>query len=126
MKIIIAGGREIHDPSILDAALESCPFAQFIDSTTEIITGGARGVDAMADKWAEENGIDRVIFPANWTQHWKAAGMIRNKKMLDYALLSYPDCGLIAIPGKGPGTRGMIKLCREAGMENIHIYEQGK
>lgn len=120
MKIIIAGGREITNVSVLQAALDSCPF---LDDITEVVTGAARGIDTLADQWAEVNGIDRTIFPANWNKYNKAAGQIRNKRMLDYILLSYPSCGLIAVPGNGPGTRGMIDLVQKAGIGNIHIYE---
>lgn len=124
MKVIIAGGREITDLNVLDKALLSCSFFyRFLEEDTEIVTGGALGVDTMGDNWAKEQGIDRVVFPANWKKHGKSAGYQRNKKMLDYIMLSYPDCGLIAIPGEGKGTPGMIKLCREAGIGNIHIYE---
>jgi hypothetical protein len=54
-----------------------------LPENTVIITGGAEGADKIADDYAEVYGFDRIIMPANWKKHGRAAGPIRNKKMLD-------------------------------------------
>lgn len=48
-----------------------------------VVTGAARGADTLAGYWARHNKIARAEFPANWRGEGKAAGVIRNARMLD-------------------------------------------
>ena len=48
-----------------------------------IIHGGCRGADTLAGEVAKELGIPVKVFPAEWDKYGKAAGPIRNQKMLD-------------------------------------------
>lgn len=58
-------------------------------------------------------------FPADWNTHGKAAGMIRNKKMVDLG----PDI-VIAFPyGASPGTRNCVSIAKKAGIETIVVEE---
>jgi hypothetical protein len=69
----------------------------------EVVCGGARGVDSLGARWAGEQGIPCVKFPAQWDRFGKAAGMYRNSDMADYA------DGLIALwDGESRGTLDMI------------------
>ena len=43
---------------------------------------GAKGVDTLAEKYAEEKKYKFKCFPDNWGQFGSAAGPIRNKKMV--------------------------------------------
>lgn len=105
MKVIIAGSRTIEDYKLLKRAINSSEF-----NITEIISGGAQGVDRMGERYAKEAGIDLVIMPANWKKHGKAAGPIRNEKMAAYASSDKNiRGGLIALwDGKSRGTKNMI------------------
>jgi hypothetical protein len=49
-----------------------------------IIEGGAPGADLIARLAAMELGLDVVEVPANWTRYGKAAGPIRNDRMLKF------------------------------------------
>ena len=62
------------------------------------------------------------IFPAEWDKYGKAAGPIRNEQMAKYA--SEADRGiLVAFPvGESKGTRNMIKLARQYGLE-VEVIE---
>jgi hypothetical protein len=60
MKIIIAGSRSMTDPSIVDDAIRDSRF-----QITEVVSGGATGVDTLAEIWAEQKGIPVKRFPAN-------------------------------------------------------------
>lgn len=51
--------------------------------TTEIVSGGARGVDTVAIEAAKEAGLKTKVFPANWDLG-KSAGYKRNKQIVDY------------------------------------------
>lgn len=104
MKVIIAGSRSIDNYEIIDIAIKSSKF-----QVTEIITGGAPGIDSLAERYAKENNIPIQVFHADWEKHGKKAGPIRNKLMANNA------DALIAIwDGKSPGTKNMIDIALKA------------
>lgn len=106
MKTIIAGSRSINDITIVTKAIEESKF-----EITEIVCGEARGVDLCGANWALKNNIPIKYFPANWDQYHKAAGMIRNKEMGDYA-----DALIAVWDGKSRGTRNMIEYAKAKGL----------
>jgi hypothetical protein len=80
-----------------------------------IVEGGARGADLMAKHWATLNNVPVEEYKADWDQYGKAAGPIRNKQMLDTGI----DV-VIAFPrGRATGTKHMMKIARETGVEVI-------
>jgi hypothetical protein len=83
-----------------------------IHGPTLIIHGCANGADEWADYWADVNNVPHRAFPADWNKHGKAAGPIRNQRMLDEGK---PDM-VIAFPG-GRGTADMVRRARTAGVE---------
>ena len=102
MKTIIAGSRNITDPSHLSPAL------QLVDwEITEIISGGARGVDRLAINLAKYGDIPLEVFPADWDQYGRSAGVIRNREMAQYA-----DALLAIWDGDSTGTQNMIQEAR--------------
>ena len=109
MKVIIAGCRDYHDyQTLLDAITE----ANF-DITT-VISGGADGVDALGERYAEEMVIPLKVFPANWKKDGRAAGPIRNRKMAENAQ------ALIALwDEKSSGTKNMIETATK---RNLLVY----
>jgi hypothetical protein len=52
---------------------------------SEIVSGGARGVDQLGEEWAECQHLPLKIFRAEWDKYGRAAGPLRNLQMLDYA-----------------------------------------
>lgn len=119
MKTIIAGSRNFTNYEFLTAAIARSGY-----EISEVVCGEATGVDALGKRWATENGIPVKSLPANWDEYGQAAGMIRNKEMLDYAL---PDGGLIVIiVNNSPGSTGMLRIARNAGLKcyAVHITEE--
>lgn len=108
MKTIIAGSRKgIEYKDVLEAVAHSG-----ID-VTEVVSGGAIGVDTMGEKWANENSIRIRRFLPDW-EEGLAAGIIRNKQMADYA------AALIAVwDGESRGTKNMIE---EATKRDLRVY----
>lgn len=103
MKAIIAGSRNYNNYVYLKQQVDYFREHQFDAKITEIVSGGARGVDSMGERYAAENDISLKIFPADWNKHGKAAGHIRNRQMADYADI------LIAVwDGESKGTKNMI------------------
>lgn len=48
-----------------------------------IISGGASGVDTLAERYAAQHSIPIVIFEAQWNVHGKKAGPMRNRQIVD-------------------------------------------
>lgn len=98
----------------LSVERSSCfnPDDNWLPSDIEIISGMARGADKVAVDWAVVNWCKWHEFPANWELYGKAAGFIRNRRMLDEGK---PDL-VVAFPG-GKGTKMMVDLAKNAGVE---------
>lgn len=108
MRVLICGGREFQDVtwlwSVMDELHAKTPIS-------EVIAGGAPGADTLGAEWAQERGIPCRVFMADWDAHGRAAGPIRNQRMLDEGR---PEL-VIAFPG-GRGTADMVRRAREAGV----------
>jgi hypothetical protein len=78
-----------------------------------LITGGANGVDSLAELWAELRGIHCARVRALWDLQGKSAGPKRNHAML---LLS-PTL-VIVFPG-GKGTADMKQIAMYAGIKIV-------
>jgi hypothetical protein len=107
MRVIVCGGRDYANEHCLRQVLDK------IHATTPITTliqGGATGADYMAQQWAEDRRVPEIVTEhADWSQHGKAAGPLRNQRMLD---VWHPQL-VVAFPG-GRGTANMVKLAEQA------------
>lgn len=83
---------------------------------TSMIAGGARGADTMARHLAHAWNVRFRAFAADWKTHGRAAGPIRNQRMLDEGK---PDL-VVAFPG-GRGTADMVRRARAAGVPVMEI-----
>jgi|TARA_R100001530_G_scaffold136032_1_gene114948 predicted polyphosphate/ATP-dependent NAD kinase len=104
MKILVCGGRAYgltldEENAILDRLLE----IHINRPITKVITGGAKGVDTVAIKWAKQNQIPLMVYEADWNKNGKAAGPIRNARMLACETIDL----VVAFPG-GKGTEDMV------------------
>lgn len=107
MKTIIAGSRSIMSyekvAGIIDTYHE-------IKKITEVVSGGAQGVDTLGEVWAERNGIPVKQFLAEWDVYGRSAGYRRNEEMGNYA-----DYLLAIWDGNSRGTKHMIDYMKERG-----------
>lgn len=120
MKVIIAGSRSVTDMRLVEKAIRL--FSEHEGQITEVICGGAPGVDTIGKEWAESQNIPVKRFRPKW-RDWSGlpehkirikqspngrsynalAGFNRNEEMAGYA------DALIAIwDGKSSGTAHMI------------------
>ena len=107
-KVLIAGGRDFTDYALLRSfADQTLAGAEDI----EIVSGGARGADALGERYARERRYALKVFPAEWRKWGAAAGPIRNGQMAGYAdaLIAFWD-------GQSAGTRDMIRKAEEKGL----------
>lgn len=113
MKTIIAGSREGFTFKDVKEAVDQCGW-----SPTVVISGTARGVDTLGERWANENGIPVEKYPADWNTHGKSAGYKRNQLMAEKAE------ALIALwDGTSKGTSHMIDIATKAGLK-VFIYRK--
>lgn len=100
MKTIIAGSRGIENYTRVQTILNTLKQKFLID---EVVSGTARGVDLLGERWAKEHNIKISRYPADWKTHGKPAGHIRNHQMALYADI------LVALwDGESRGTQNMI------------------
>lgn len=110
MRTIIAGSRSVDDYEIVKDAVSKSGI-----TPTTILSGNARGVDRLGERWAAENSVPLETYPAEWEKHGKAAGYIRNAEMVTRA------AALIAIwDGSSRGTEHVIELARQRGLR-VHV-----
>lgn len=101
MRVIVAGSRGITDYDYLAKRLDE--ILPTLTSEPTIISGGARGVDQMGERYAIERRLPYLRFPANWDLYGRRAGYIRNAEMAEHAdaLIAFWD-------GESRGTKHMI------------------
>lgn len=107
MKVIIAGPRDYEDFVSVIVAVHLSHF-----DITEVVSGRARGVDTLGERWADENGIPVKPFPADWTRYGNGAGPKRNLQMAKYA-----DGAVILWDGTTRGTGSMLKIAKAHGLQ---------
>ena len=113
MRVLVTGGRDWNKRKVTYAALDQLNATYKFDT---LIDGMAKGADEFAFEWALSRGIKTERYKADWDQHGRAAGPIRNQQMIDEGK---PDL-LVAFPG-GNGTADMIRRARDAGVEIKHV-----
>lgn len=109
-RVIIAGGRDFSDYSLLSKTMDNV-LTNILDDIT-VICGKARGADTLGERYAKERGYAVQYFPADWNRYGKVAGYIRNTMMANNAdaLVAFWD-------GQSPGTRHMIQTAQSLGLK---------
>ena len=118
MRVLVCGGRSY---GVKDDAARLFMFRHL--STlhekyyfTAIIEGGAPGADASAATFGRMNSIPVLTFKADWNEYGRAAGPIRNRRMIEEG---HPDL-VVAFPG-GRGTADMMFWAKKAGVKVIEL-----
>lgn len=77
-----------------------------------IVSSHATGADILGEKFASDHNLQCEIHPADWKRYGNSAGPIRNAEMAEVsdALIAFWD-------GESRGTKSMIKLAREKGLQ---------
>ncbi len=77
-------------------------------NVTEIVSGGARGIDTDAETFAKCNNIKITVFLPEYDRYGRGAPIVRNKQIVDYA-----DEVIAFWNGKSKGTLSVIKYCEK-------------
>jgi len=115
MRVLVCGSRDWDDRSAILRELQKLP------PDTEIIHGAAVGADSIAGEIATDLGLAVRSFPAEWNRHGRAAGPIRNNRMLK----ENPDLVLAFTKNllRSRGTADMVRRAESAGVETA-IFEE--
>lgn len=101
MKVAVIGSRSI----------TSYPLEKVIPSdVTEIISGGARGVDALAREYALAHGIPLTEIRPDYARYGKSAPLRRNEEIVARA-----DLVIALWDGQSSGTAHVINQCKKIG-----------
>lgn len=94
MKVAIIGSRQLE----IENLSEYIPL-----TTTEIVSGGAKGIDTCAKKYAISANIKLTEFLSDYSKYGKSAPLYRNLKIIAYAdeIIAFWD-------GKSHGTKFVI------------------
>ncbi|MBE6619242.1 MAG: hypothetical protein E7626_05620 [Ruminococcaceae bacterium] len=98
MKIAIIGSRNI----------TVCDIEKYVNGANEIVSGGASGVDSCAAVYARANNLKLTVFLPEYERYGRAAPIIRNKKIVDYA-----DKVFAFWDGNSKGTLSVIKYAEK-------------
>ena len=78
------------------------------ENVTEFVSGGARGIDACARKYAKAHGIKLKEFLPEYEKHGRSAPLKRNLQIIDYA-----DLIIAFWDGQSRGTKFVIDNCKK-------------
>lgn len=78
------------------------------EDTTEIVSGGARGIDTCAKKYALEHGLKLTEFLPEYDKYGRGAPLRRNITIIENA-----DLVLAFWDGKSRGTKFVIDNCKK-------------
>jgi hypothetical protein len=123
--VIIAGSRDIMSYELIKNAIYNSGF-----DISEVVSGGASGVDSLGERWAKEHDVPIKLYPAKWddlfaegavlktrsdgSKYNVVAGHQRNQAMADYA-----DALIVVIKDNSSGSEDML---RRAKKNNLKIY----
>lgn len=105
-KVIVAGGRNYNDYINVKSYLY--PLKIYCENNNlelVIVCGMATGADSLGLRFAEENNLEILKYPADWNKYGKRAGYLRNYQMGEIA-----DSAIVFWDGKSPGTKMMIDI----------------
>lgn len=108
-KMGVIGSRTFTNYKYMKEILDSFSFS-------EIVSGGAKGADSLARRYAEEKNIPITEILPEWDKYGKSAGFKRNKLIIDQsdAIVAFWD-------GVSRGTAHSISLARKNG-KDVHIF----
>lgn len=110
-KVIIAGSRGFSNYKLLREQCNKYLCEKRKTCNIIIVSGGARGADKAGEKYAQDEGFDLEVYPAQWKKLGKQAGYRRNEQMAEVAdaLIAFWD-------GESKGTKHMIDIMTNKGL----------
>ena len=111
IKLAIVGGRDYNDYDAFKNIV-NLYIKEIGEMPCQIVSGGAMGVDTMAEKYANENKIPTIILKPDWDKYGKKAGILRNTYIIE------ASTHVLALPTKKSiGTHDSINKAKKLGKE---------
>jgi len=112
MRVAVVGSRELYVENLEDYLPED---------VTEIVSGGARGVDQSAQNFALQHALKLTEYLPDYRRYGRAAPLKRNITIIENA-----DLVLAFWDGKSRGTKFVIEACKERNVPvEVHVLEKG-
>ncbi len=86
------------------------------EGTTEIVSGGVRGIDTLAEDWADRNGIPKLIIRPEYQMYCTPEPLRRNELVVISA-----DMVVAIWDGRSSGTRQAVDYARKVG-KRVEVY----
>ncbi len=113
MTVIVTGGRDYLNRKQVESVLDSLEIDHLI------VGDCPTGVDRFAKDWAQSKAHQSyAIYPAHWDAEGRAAGPIRNKRMVE----QHPGAIVLAFPG-GRGTANCKTTALKAGHVVLEVMQ---
>lgn len=109
LRTIVAGSRSITDYRHVLEAMDAADL--ILGRPSVVLSGTARGVDRLGERWAADQDVDLERYPADWQSAPRMAGLWRNLKMAENA-----DALVAVYDGRSRGTWHMIEVARDRGL----------
>lgn len=109
MRVAIIGSRNLTVENLEDYLPQG---------VTEIVSGGAKGIDTCAKEYARANHIKLTEFLPDYAKYQKAAPLKRNLQIIDYA-----DMVIAFWDGTSKGTKYVIDNCKKQ-HKKVIVYKQ--
>ena len=111
MKVAVIGSRGLYVDHLKDYLPEG---------VTEIVSGGARGVDSCARDYALQHGLKLTELLPEYEKYGRGAPLRRNITIIEYA-----DHVLAFWDGKSRGTKYVIDNCKKRNIPvEIHLLNK--
>ena len=110
VRLAVIGSRDFPSRYLVERLIYEIP------KDIVLVSGGARGVDTWVEVAAKHHNRQIDIYPANWSQHGKNAGFVRNNQIIrnsDLVLAFWSD--------KSKGTKHSIQLAKYLGKTCIVV-----
>ena len=108
MRVAVIGSRGLHVDHLEDYLPEG---------VTEIVSGGAKGIDTCAREYAQRHGLKLTEFLPEYEKYGRGAPLRRNITIIEYA-----DFVLAFWDGKSRGTKYVIDNCKKQNIP-VAVYQ---
>ena len=118
-RVAIIGSRTIHDyEQIKKMVMETVK----IEDIEFIVSAGAEGVDKLAEKFADEYELKKLIFKPEWSLYGPDAGFLRNTHVVDNSDICI---AFLDMRAESVGTKYSIQKAKDKGII-LHVIEVNK
>lgn len=106
MNIGIVGGRDFNDYDLLKKTLNA--YIENKSFLTAIVSGGAKGTDTFAEKYAQELGVEMIVYRPDYKKFGRGAALARNTQIIEHS-----DVVFAFWDGQSRGTMDSINKAKK-------------